>query len=44
MCARLTVERGSDGGSSPCDVWQLTQVAVTVRPASSSPLPWMLSM
>jgi hypothetical protein len=39
--ARLTVERGSAGGSSPCGVWQSAQVAVTTRPASSRPTPWI---
>ena len=46
VSARLagwTVERGSSGGSSPCDVWQLTQVAVTTRPLSVSPWPWIES-
>ena len=41
--AGLTLDAGSVCGSSPCAVWQSTQVAVTVRPLSSSPLPWMLS-
>ena len=42
--ARLTLEVGSVRGSSPCAVWQSVQVAVTVRPLFSSPLPWMLSV
>ena len=42
--ARLTLEAGSVRGSTPCAVWQLVQVAVTVRPLFSSPLPWMLSV
>ena len=42
--ARLTLEAGSVRGRTPCAVWQLVQVAVTVRPLFSSPLPWMLSV
>ncbi len=42
--ARLTLEAGSVRGSTPCAVWQSVQVAVTVRPLFSSPLPWMLSV
>ncbi len=40
----FTVESGSVGGSMRCAVWQLVQVAVTVRPLFSRPLPWMLSV
>ena len=36
---RFTVESGSLAGNSPCAVWQLVQVAVTVRPLFSRPLP-----
>ena len=42
--ARLTLEAGSVCGSTPWAVWQLVQVAVTVRPLLSRPLPWMLSV
>ena len=39
MLARLTLERGSEAGSSWCAVWQSAQSAVTVSPLSISPFP-----
>ncbi len=42
--ARLTLDSGSVRGSTPWAVWQLVQVAVTVSPLFSRPLPWMLSV
>ena len=41
---RLTLESGSVRGSTAWAVWQPVQVAVTVRPLFSRPLPWMLSV
>jgi hypothetical protein len=40
----LTLDSGSERGRTLWAVWQLLQVAVTVRPLLSSPLPWMLSV
>ena len=40
----LTLDSGLDKGRMLWAVWQLVQVAVTVRPLLSNPLPWMLSV
>ena len=39
-----TLEAVSLAGRAPWEVWQLVQVAVTTRPLSRRPLPWMLSV